>query len=242
MINSSFQSVRDWDDFQRYVRDRNRFYLTARWNRFAKALSATSQKRETVLKKGTLVARARIGSASGSHSGKKMLIQPLPHHEMLHPPPERAVEGRLNPSGIPYLYLANNKETALAEVRPWVGACVSVAYFKIVKPQRLIDLTKDFPKKKKTQARAVENMIWSRINESFSEPMSPDDSGPQYVPTQFLTEIFKAEGFDGVRYKSSLSPSGYNYLLFDRHAVKYTSIFVFRVGGVKYHFNRVGKR
>ena len=30
-------------------------------------------------------------------------------------------EGRANPRGIPYLYLATRRETALSEVRPWIA-------------------------------------------------------------------------------------------------------------------------
>ena len=243
MTDPAFESIQNWEEFQDYVRENNRYYLTARWSHFVAALAATSKKRVKILKKNTQVTRARIGSLSGSHNGKnKFSTQPLPYREMLCPPKDIAIEGRLNPKGIPYLYLANNKQTAVAEVRPWVGAMVSVASFRIVKDQRLIDLTQDFPKKKSPGGRSVENRIWSQINESFSEPMSPDGRGPHYVPTQYLTEIFKANGFDGVRYKSSLSPSGHNYLLFNTKAVKYQSIFVFRVDGVRFHFHRAGKK
>lgn len=33
-----------------------------------------------------------------------------------------ASEGRANPKGIPYLYVATDKETAMSEVRPSLGA------------------------------------------------------------------------------------------------------------------------
>ena len=37
-----------------------------------------------------------------------------------------ALEGRTNPKGIPYLYLSSKKETAMSEVRPWIGGYISL--------------------------------------------------------------------------------------------------------------------
>ncbi|WP_366931004.1 RES family NAD+ phosphorylase [Mesorhizobium sp.] len=43
----------------------------------------------------------------------------------------RASEGRANPKGIPCLYMAVDRHTALAECRPWIGSLVSIGAFKI---------------------------------------------------------------------------------------------------------------
>ncbi|MFZ0569740.1 MAG: RES domain-containing protein [Rhodomicrobium sp.] len=42
------------------------------------------------------------------------------------PIPNWLSEGRANPRGIPYLYLASTRDTALAEVRPWIGSHITV--------------------------------------------------------------------------------------------------------------------
>ena len=42
----------------------------------------------------------------------------------------RATDGRANPRGIPCLYLATTKETAMSEVRPWIGSYVSAGQFE----------------------------------------------------------------------------------------------------------------
>ena len=39
----------------------------------------------------------------------------------------KAIEGRINPKGIPYLYLSTKKETAMSEVRPWIGAAIALS-------------------------------------------------------------------------------------------------------------------
>lgn len=244
----AFESPNDWKKFQTYLRDESRFILTPKWRQFIKTLTATSYKRQFVLEKGEGVARARIGALPEfpHRENGKIEIKPLPDKEMVGPPRHKAVEGRLNPAGIPYLYLANNKETAIAEVRPWVGAYVTVAYFKLVKNLRLIDLTKDFAKSKRQlrpveSERVCENKIWREINQSFSEPVSPDDKVSQYVHTQYVTETFKCYGYDGVRYKSSLHENGHNFLLFDPHSVSFVKNIVVKVDGVRYRFQTLDK-
>jgi RES domain-containing protein len=54
---------------------------------------------------------------------------------------DRAVEGRANPAGIPVLYLGATIQTAISEVRPWIGASVSVAQFKVLRKLRALDLS-----------------------------------------------------------------------------------------------------
>ncbi|MGS2724835.1 RES domain-containing protein [Porticoccus sp. GXU_MW_L64] len=45
----------------------------------------------------------------------------FPVDEMGAPPKRLASQGRANPAGIPYLYLASNPETAVSEIRPHTG-------------------------------------------------------------------------------------------------------------------------
>lgn len=45
---------------------------------------------------------------------------------------DKASEGRANPKGIPYLYLATTKEAPMSEVRPWIGSDISVGQFKLI--------------------------------------------------------------------------------------------------------------
>lgn len=261
--NARFESPEEWRHFQAYLKNQNRYVLSPKWQHFINAIIHTSAKRGFLLERNTQMARARIGCLEyGSQVPKNgsqealhvthsfgvhhAAVRPLPYEEMIGPPRKKAVEGRLNPSGIPYLYLANNKETAIAEVRPWVGAYVSVAYFELLKDQLLIDLTKDFKiraaKKGRgqTSAQSLERMIWSQLNQSFSEPVSPDDKVSQYVHTQYMTEVFKAQGFDGVRYKSSLGEGGYNYLLFNTDVLACLDGMVYKVESLHYKSKRAG--
>jgi len=56
------------------------------------------------------------------------------------PPLGKASSGRINPEGISYLYLADSPGTAIAEVRPWKRARISVATFKTTRPINVVSL------------------------------------------------------------------------------------------------------
>ena len=47
-------------------------------------------------------------------------------------------EGRLNPKNIPCLYLATDPDTAMREVRPWIGAIGTLAAFSVVRELDLV--------------------------------------------------------------------------------------------------------
>ncbi|MBP6058481.1 MAG: RES family NAD+ phosphorylase [Nitrosomonas sp.] len=56
-----------------------------------------------------------------------------------------------------------------------------------------------------------------------------------YIPTQFLAELIKHEGFDGICYKSG-SGKGLNYLLFNLHDADLINCSVMRTISVEYKF------
>jgi hypothetical protein len=55
------------------------------------------------------------------------------------------------------------------------------------------------------------------------------------VPTQILAETFKAEGFDGVEYRSGLAKE-INVVLFDAGAAKPLRTYLYSLKQVKYTF------
>ena len=52
------------------------------------------------------------------------------------------------------------------------------------------------------------------LEKSFSRP-GHEESEVEYAPTQFISGIFKADGFDGIIYSSLLKAGGVNIALFD---------------------------
>tara|TARA_R110002012_G_scaffold218313_1_gene389599 strand:+ start:1949 stop:2944 length:996 start_codon:yes stop_codon:yes gene_type:complete len=138
------------------------------------------------------------------------------------PPKEIASGGRANPVGIPYLYLADNVATCIAEVRPSNTTKVSVATFAPSKELAVLDLTS--PRKlcsastfEEEQLSIVLNYLnlLEQLSSDLSRPVSRERSQLEYIPTQFLCEFIKSvPGFSGLLFKSSFSV-GNNYVFFN---------------------------
>jgi hypothetical protein len=152
---------------------------------------------------------------------------------------DRAHDGRANPKGIPCLYLATQAETAISEVRPWIGSYVSVGQFKLLRPVEIIDCSRERLDHmfywEEPSPEEVEKAVWSDIDRAFAEPMTRSDDTADYVPTQILAELFKREGFGGVAYKSRFGERGYNVALFDVDAADLINCGLARVESIKFN-------
>lgn len=143
--------------------------------------------------------------------------------EMKCPEPKRTRGGRANPSGIPYLYLSDNPETVLFEVRASYLDEVSVGKFKLAEgigKVRIVDFTEQSPL---FQPNSVNETIKAknlreRISRDLSKPMRRYDTEIEYVPTQFICEFIKVfTGASGIRFSSSLHSHGKNIVIFDEN-------------------------
>ena len=153
------------------------------------------------------------------------------------PAPEFIGAGRANRNGTAYLYASTDRETAIAEVRPWVGEYVTVAQFTNTRELRLIDFANDLRDGiriyfKEPQPSEWEEIVWSDINSAFSRPIGRDSSA-EYVPTQIIADHIRVNGFDGIVYRSSLGAGG-NCCLFDLETVMIKSRHLHHVRAVKY--------
>jgi RES domain-containing protein len=132
---------------------------------------------------------------------------------------DRAGDGRVNPRGIPCLYMATNDATAVSEVRPAIGAYVTVAGMKCLRELKLIDCSvlvkKQFIYFKEPERAEMEKAVWSDIDRAFSTPADRSDDAAEYAPTQILAELFRSLGYDGVAYKSAFGEDGYNVAIFN---------------------------
>lgn len=148
--------------------------------------------------------------------------EPLVAADMGCPPPKKATGGRANPAGIPYLYLAENLETCICEVRPNNSSTVYVSTSHPGKELNILDLTS--PRRSCSVASFEEDQLGSVLNflnllellsVDLSKPVRPENSNLEYIPTQFLCEFIKSEGkFDGLSFSSSFD-CGKNFVIFD---------------------------
>jgi hypothetical protein len=79
---------------------------------------------------------------------------------------------------------------------------------------------------------------WNDISTAFARPVNREDQESAYLPTQILAEAFKAEGFDGLAYRSGLE-RGTNIVLFNARVAKQTYRFAYTLPKVRYDFKAV---
>ncbi len=246
----SFQSWRSYMEFRYAVTNNSRFILDKESKNFLTAIEETCSSRiETILISSSLW-RAQIGcdyipQYQEDEDGDDIHVDDVPvpfGNKRMKPLNNSASEGRANPKGIPYLYVATDKETAMSEVRPSLGAILSIGKFKPTKELKIIDFSvhqgrmqffiKEPNNIKKSEA------VWTDMDNAFSVPTSNTNFNSDYVPTQIIAEFIKSLGYDGIAYKSSLG-SGHNIVLFDLDMANITENDIYKVNKVDFNFESV---
>jgi hypothetical protein len=200
--------------------------------------------REFRLDAGSEAWRAQKGckwSPVYDNEGDEVDKEPDPYDPIrMKPLRYQASEGRCNPKGIPVLYCAQPRNTAVSEVRPWLGAQVSVARLRFRKSLRLVNCSKNHGKRNSiiyllqepSQEICLE-AVWTDIDNAFALPVTESDSTAEYAPTQILGELFRENGFDGIMFKSSVA-EGHNLALFDPDVAEVVNRQVVEVKKVLY--------
>jgi len=137
------------------------------------------------------------------------------------PPSGQFTQGRANPIGISYLYVASDEKTAISEIRPNKADTVTIAKIKLPDNLRFLDIRS--PKNTISPFDFSDNVLEAlyknidlieRFGEELSKPVLPREAQIEYLSSQYLTELVKHYGFDGLIYKSSVG-DGYNIVIFD---------------------------
>lgn len=216
-----FNASEVWRGFADHIRYKRRFLPQAEKYEFLSEpkdwLPPLLESTKVFVNPGDKFFRART---DGEQNKKDGVIAPWPTSKMGALSKEKATRGRANPAGIPYLYAAYTPETAVAEVRPWVGQYVSI---REVTPKSSLKLAKpgkvQFPKSPFGQKDLSETLEqWALVkclDRELAKPVSPDSSEVEYVPTQYLAEVIRNAGYDGIIYQSSVDPGGVNVVLFE---------------------------
>ncbi|MEH7731856.1 RES family NAD+ phosphorylase, partial [Bacillus safensis] len=225
-----------WHEFRENIKHEHRFI-----NRLPleiETLFKEKSRNSKILEKGEIFYRARIGS------GDKNVSIPFDANlsDMGMPPLDMVRMGRANPDGIRYLYLANKKETAIAEVRPWCGAEVTIGDFELMDNILTMDFSYSsqmslFKVINSEQSETVMSEIafFDNLSDEMSKPISPNESYLEYIPTQFITEVIKSVGYEGMIFNSSLS-DGLNVVLFSQECIDIVKTDIYKVHSIKYDF------
>lgn len=183
--------------------------------------------------------RGRIGFAAAYihmdlESGYPTRYQPYLAADIGAPPPPKATAGRLNRSGVSFLYLASDVHTAMAEVRPHPGHLVSIGGFTHEAPLKVADFNPDIALFATSDKRLDQYELIQAFDRMMSMPVTPEERS-RYLLTQLLAEVLMKKGFDGVTFRSSIS-SGINLCVFQPQMFSYVEehATVRRVDGVRY--------
>ncbi len=167
------------------------------------------------------------------HESGKPAYEPS---EMKCPKKEITKGGRANPMGIPYLYLCDNPDTVLYEIRASYLDEVSIGKFSVLEsrsPIKIVDFTEKtslFQPNEDVDKIIKAKLLRDLISNDLSKPMRRYDSEIEYIPTQFICEfILVITGAMGIRFQSSLHPEGKNIVIFDQDLMECTEVSLKRV-------------
>jgi hypothetical protein len=252
-----FASWDSYSAFARSIRQDRRYLWTPGQTAFLDTVRATVQDRDVDLAAGVMLYRAQRGIdwlPRTDDNGNDLGEEPMGFgRNRMKPLPYQATEGRANPAGVPVLYLGTTAQTAVSEVRPWIGSPVSLARFRISRPLRVIDLSRghgrssfmevglrhlgsDTPVGREEKEKAV----WIDIDTAFSRPVVASEASAEYAPTQILAELFRDIGYDAVAYRSQFGLNGFNVAVFDVGAAEPVTCAPFEVTEVAVSFEQVG--
>jgi hypothetical protein len=178
--------------------------------------------RRRTLPTGQLIRRARL--MPPEHVAN--VIDPYPVSGMGPPPPERATAARLSRKGAPVFYGTLDTDTAVAEMRPWARARITVATFYAASSLELADLTSgDGPTSRTPSLEYLRFLLARPVHHAVVD---------SYLASQQLADDVRAAGLAGILYDSSLSPGGTNVMLFSATNLEGRTTALYEVSGVAY--------
>lgn len=208
-----------WEAFVHRIKFVNRFHVCdfneERLEYYCRLLSE-------IYKKDTLFYRARI------KKDNKMV--PYDKDHMGAPPSPMATNGRINPRGISCLYLCEDPDTPLYEVRAQHHDYVSVAEFRLINNIVVANLRKidkinpvilDLNESIASDY-LINKSLLEKISQAMTRPQRSSDSELEYLPTQYIADFIKSlvnddskeERFRGIAFASAANPGHNNFASF----------------------------
>lgn len=222
-----------WDNFSEEIKTVNRFHLKNSLD--LEKLKSLFNHFQKDLPKGKKFYRARI---SDNIDGYQI-------EQMGNPPHKSAKSGRANPNGISYLYLANDITTTLYEVRASLFDYVTVGCFRLEESISVVNLSRStydvfrLAELESLEEVMIHGSFIDKLEQELSKPRRRSDSELDYLPTQYLSELIKSMGFEGIEFKSSLYSDGINTAIFDPNKFKCLDVNVYDITNIDLEFERL---
>ncbi|MFH1052679.1 MAG: RES domain-containing protein [bacterium] len=229
ILSKERKNIEQWESFREELKHHNRFFPKNAIN--LNQLEPFGKYLGLILKPGSQkFYRARLNT-----TGKPIVLS-----KMGKPPNNIVSNGRANPLGISYLYVASTIDTAIAEIRGQKGELITVAEFELKKNLELADLRDpiktispfDFNSNDELELIYKNMPFLILLGNELSKPVMPREANLEYLPSQYLSELFKHIGFHGIIYRSSIS-DGNNYVIFEDKRLKPYNTYQFIIKDVQ---------
>ena len=159
--------------------------------------------------------RARLVDDVGKLSYEGNTILGLDKYDSKEPPLNTSSAGRSNIPGETYLYLAGDKYTSCAEIKPLRGDYISIAKFQAMKDLSVFDLHGDMIqsefKEFYKEHQCNPKLLLLLLMKSFYSSARKDDD---YQVSQYIADWVRKHGYDGMCHRSFIS-DGLVYTIFN---------------------------
>lgn len=227
----SILGVYQWEDFVQEIKEKNRFHTNIINKDILRSFLISTCK---TYRAGTTFYRARIWNDRRGFDKRNMGA----------PPALKASAGRANPEGISCLYLADSVDTTLHETRAGVYDYATVATFRLLKDIEVVNLTvidkiSPFQNPDGCGTLAINLPHLRKISYEISKPLRRQDSPLDYLPTQYISDFIKSEGFAGIEYKSTMCKKGVNFAIFDEKLFECISTESYDIDSLTYGYSMI---
>jgi hypothetical protein len=164
------------------------------------------------------------GRVANEEAGRRS-IYASPIRQLAPPEPAAARAGRMNAAGISVFYGSFDENTCVAELRIPVGGSALIGQFEILRPLRVLDLTRleaarqrlSYFDRDYARLRGYASFIQG-FHQEIRRPVIPGRESLDYLPTQIVAEYLWTQvtpQIDGLIFGSSqISDSANNIVLF----------------------------
>lgn len=225
--------IGNWIDFKKEIRNVNRFHFESKFD--LKVLKDFFEFFKKDIEKGSKFFRARICKDSIGFD----------KNNMGSPPNDKTTNGRANPQGISYLYLAKEIKTALMEVRCSLFDIATIGTFKALESLQILNLSKEtydlifLSENENIELFIKYEEFLNVLEKDLSKPRRSFDSELDYLSTQYISEYIKSIGYDGIEYGSSLNKEGTNIAIFYPEKFKCIEVNNYDIYSMNMYFRQI---
>lgn len=201
----SLFGTKTWEDFVQSIKSNLRFHTTIENEELFRSICNSLSKS---IPTEQCWYRARIWNKEKAPKAKDL-------HEA---PSSLTRNGRMNVAGIPCLYIANSPLAAISETRASQFDTMAVARMHPKATLSIVDLSRIHSVSPFDEiscnvlAANIDNL--RLIRRELLRPMRRTDPELDYLPTEYISDLIKSLGYDGIGYKSVMSKEGYNIASF----------------------------